>query len=57
VFGPKRDEVMGECRGLHSEELNDLHSSTDIIREIKPRRMGWSGHWHVLGRREEQTGF
>jgi hypothetical protein len=32
MFGPKRDEVTGEWKKLHSEELNNLHSSPDIIR-------------------------
>jgi len=39
IFGPKRDEVTGEWRKLHNEELNDLYSSPNIIRVIKLRRM------------------
>jgi hypothetical protein len=39
IFGPKRDEVTGEWRRLHNEELNDLYSSPNIIRLIKSRRM------------------
>jgi hypothetical protein len=39
IFGPKRDEVMGEWRKLHNEELRDLYSSSSIIRTIKSRRM------------------
>jgi hypothetical protein len=39
IFGPKRDEVTGEWRRLHNEELNDLYSSPNIIRVIKSRRM------------------
>jgi hypothetical protein len=39
IFGPKRDEVTGEWRRLHNEELNDLFSSPNIIRVIKWRRM------------------
>jgi hypothetical protein len=39
IFGPKRDEVTGERRKLHNEELNDLYSSTNILRVIKTRRM------------------
>ena len=39
IFGPKRDEVTGEWRKLHNEELNDLYSSPIIIRVIKSRRM------------------
>jgi hypothetical protein len=44
IFGPKRDEVTGEWRKLHNEELRDLHSSPSIIRIIKSRRMIWAGH-------------
>jgi hypothetical protein len=44
IFGPKRDEVTGEWRRLHSGELHNLYSSTDIIRQIKSRRMRWAGH-------------
>ena len=43
VFGPKRDEVTGECRKLHDEELNDLHSLPNIVRVVKSRRMRWAG--------------
>jgi hypothetical protein len=39
IFGPKRDEAAGEWRRLHSEELNDLNSTPNIIRVIKSRRM------------------
>jgi hypothetical protein len=40
IFGPKREEVTGECRKLHSEELHFLNCSPNIIRRIKSRR--WS---------------
>jgi hypothetical protein len=39
IFGPKRDVVTGEWRKLHNEELHNLYSSPDIIRQIKSRRM------------------
>jgi hypothetical protein len=39
IFGPKRDEVTGEWRKLHNEELHNLHSSPDIIRQIKIKEM------------------
>jgi hypothetical protein len=43
IFGPKKDEVKGEWRRPHNEELNDLYSSPDI-RAIEPRRMRWAGY-------------
>ena len=43
VFGPKRDEVTGEWRKLHNEELNDLYSLPIIVRVVKSRRMRWAG--------------
>jgi hypothetical protein len=49
IFGPKRDEVMGEWRKLHNEELFDLYSSPSIIRIIKSRRMRWAGHVARMG--------
>jgi len=44
IFGPRRDEVTGEWRRLHDEELNYLYSSPNIVRVIKSRRMRWAGH-------------
>jgi len=44
IFGTRRDELTGEWRRLHSEELNDLYSSPNFVRVIKSRRMGWAGH-------------
>ena len=44
IFGPKRDEVTGEWRKLHSEELNDLYCSLDIVRVSTSPRMRWAGH-------------
>jgi hypothetical protein len=49
IFGPKRDEVTGEWRKLHNEELHDLYSSSSIIRMIKSRRMRWAGHVARIG--------
>ena len=49
IFEPKRDEVTGEWRRLHKEELNDLYSSHNIVRVIKSRRMRWAGHVARIG--------
>ena len=49
IFGTRRDEVTGEWRRLHNEELNDLYSSPNIVRVIKSRRMRWAGHVTRMG--------
>jgi hypothetical protein len=49
IFGPKRDEVTGEWRKLHNEELHILYSSSNIIRQIKSGRMRWAGHVACMG--------
>ena len=59
IFGPKRDEVTGERRRLHNDELFLLHSSTDIIRVIKSRRIRRIENVASVGEGtvEVQTGF
>jgi hypothetical protein len=49
IFGPKRDEVTGDWRKLHNEELHNLYSSPNIIRMIKLRSMRWGGHVARMG--------
>jgi len=44
IFGLRKEEVMGEWKRLHNEELNGLYSSPKIVRMIKSRRMRWAGH-------------
>jgi len=44
VFGPKRDEITGEWRKLHNEDLRDLYSLPNIVQVVKSRRMRWVGH-------------
>ena len=68
IFGPRRDELTGDWRRLHNEELNYLYSSSNIVRVIKLRRMRWAGHVARMGeemvcieslwgnRRERNTG-
>ena len=51
IFGPKRDEVQGEWRKLHNEELHELYSSPDIVRVTKLRRMRQAGHKTSMGER------
>jgi hypothetical protein len=51
TFKLKRDEVTGEWRKMHNEELRDLYSSPSIIRIIKSRWMRWAGHVARMGRR------
>jgi len=51
IFGPKRDEVTGEWRKRHNEELNDLYCSPNNIRVIKSRRIRWTGHVACTGER------
>jgi hypothetical protein len=49
IFVPKRDEVTGEWRKLHSEELHNLYSFPDIIRQVKSMRMRWARHVARMG--------
>ena len=49
VFGPNRDEVTGEKRKLHNEELSDLYSLPNIVRVVKSRKMRWAGHVARMG--------
>ena len=48
IFGPKRDELTGEWKKLHNEELNDLFCSLNIFRAIKMR---WAGHVACMAER------
>ena len=51
IFGPERDEVTGEWRKLHNEELHDLYCSPNIFRVIISRRVRWAGHVARVGER------
>ena len=49
IFGPRREEVTGELRRLHNEELNVLYCSPNIMLVIKWRRIRWAGHVARMG--------
>ena len=44
IFGAKRDEITGEWRKFHNDELHALYASPNIIRSVKARRLRWAGH-------------
>jgi hypothetical protein len=52
IFGPKRDEVIGQRRTLHNEKLHNLYSTSNIIRQIKPGTVGLA--WLVAHMAEER---
>jgi hypothetical protein len=54
IFGPKRDEVTGEWKKLHNEELYDLYSSPDIIRQVKENEVGGACGTHGRGEKSLQ---
>jgi hypothetical protein len=56
IFGPKRDEVIGEWGKLHNEELRDLYSS-QVIRIIKSKRVRWARHAAGMGRGGMRIGY
>ena len=57
IFGPKRDDVTGEWRKLHNQELNDLYCSPNIVRVIKSGRMRRAEHVESMGKEEVYTVF
>jgi hypothetical protein len=52
IFGPKRDEVTGDWRKLHDEELHNLYSSINIIRRMGKRGMHIGYWWEIQKERE-----
>jgi hypothetical protein len=57
IFGTERDEVRGDLRKLHNEELHNLYSSSNIIRMIKARRMRWTKRVARIGERRNAYRF
>jgi hypothetical protein len=55
IFSPETDEVTGEWRKLHNEELHNLYLSPDIIRQVKSRRMRWVGHVARMGEERKKV--
>jgi hypothetical protein len=53
ICGPRRDEVTGDWRKLHNEELHNLYSSPNIIRMIKSRRVRGTGHVARMGEKRD----
>ena len=51
IFGPKKNEVTGEWRKIHNEELNVVYCSHNIFLVINSRRIGWAGHVARMGER------
>jgi hypothetical protein len=49
IFGSKMDELTGDWKKLHNEELNDLYCSHNIVRVVKSRRIRWAGHVACMG--------
>jgi hypothetical protein len=57
IFGPRRDEVTGDWRKLHNEDLHNLYSSPNIFRLMKSRRIRRAGHVAKMGRRGMHIGY
>jgi hypothetical protein len=57
MFGPKRDQVTGEWRKLHNEELHDLCSFPSIIKVVKSRKMRWTGYVARTGEKRNAYGL
>ena len=56
IVGPRKEEVTGEWRRLHNEEINVLYCSPDIVRVIKSRTVRWAGHVARIGEERGETG-
>jgi hypothetical protein len=50
IFRPKKEELAGDWRRLHNEELHNLYASSNIVRVMKSRGMRWTGHVPRMGK-------
>jgi hypothetical protein len=57
ISGPKTDEMTGDWRKLHNEELHNLYSSPGIIRMMKSIRLEWGGHVARMVKRRMHMGY
>jgi hypothetical protein len=57
IFGSKKNDVTGEWKKLHNEELNNMYCSTNIFRGIKSRRMRWVAGGEFLGLCDEKSSY
>jgi hypothetical protein len=50
IFGPKREEMVGDWRRLHNDKLHNFYAYSDIIKSIKSRKMRFAGYVARMGK-------